>query len=414
MPCVRPVDRGFFPLDEELELLPGVLTPQGHECLVRLSGWMPFAKAAELLGDFMGMKVSKIVSQNYTEAAGVAYVGMQTEEVAELEKHMPRTEAGAERMQISADGAMVPLLHGVWAEVKTLVIGEVQPARQVNGEQEVHTRNLSYFSRKVSAQEFQKLALVEVQRRGVENAREVAAIMDGADWEQGFIDFHCPQAIRILDFAHAAGHVNGIGEFLHGEHTAKSQAWLDKRAHLLKHEGPEKILCEVRRLHRKYPKAEIVSTNLAYLEKRKAQMRYPQFQAQGWPIGSGIVESGNKLVVEARLKGSGMHWADEHVNPMLALRNILCSGRWKQDWPKIETRLRKQTRQRRNLLRQTHRPIPEEVIALPLTPKLEDAFVKILADKLDPVEVPPSPKKNPWRNFKHGKAQYQPSNSPKL
>ena len=65
-------------------------------------------------------------------------------------------------------------------------------------------------------------------------------------------------------------------------------------------------------------------------------MQYPQFQAQGWPIGSGIVESGNKLVVETRLKGSGMHWAEENVNPMLAVRNVLCSGRWREDWPKIK------------------------------------------------------------------------------
>ena len=58
-----------------------------------------------------------------------------------------------------------------------------------------------------------------MHRRGVENAKEAAAIMDGADWEQGFIDYHCPRATRILDFPHAAEHVNGIGEFLHGEHT---------------------------------------------------------------------------------------------------------------------------------------------------------------------------------------------------
>ena len=54
MAFVRSAGKGFFPLDEELELLPGMLTPHGHECLVQLSGWMPFAKAAEILEDFMG------------------------------------------------------------------------------------------------------------------------------------------------------------------------------------------------------------------------------------------------------------------------------------------------------------------------------------------------------------------------
>jgi hypothetical protein len=99
---------------------------------------------------------------------------------------------------------------------------------------------LSYFSRKVNAQEFQRLALVEMHRRGVENASEVAAIMDRADWEEGYANYHCPQAIRILDFPHAAEHVSGIGEFLHGEHTLESQIWLNERLHRLKREGPKK------------------------------------------------------------------------------------------------------------------------------------------------------------------------------
>lgn len=402
------VGKGFFPLDEELELLPGILTPHGHECLVRLAGWMPFAKAAEMLEDFTGISVSQIVSQRYTEEAGGAYEQMQTEEVEQLEREMPRAVGGTDKMQISADGAMVPLLHGVWAEVRTLVIGEVQPAVQEKGEMVVHTRNLSYFSRKVNAQEFQRLALVEIHRRGVENAKEVAAIMDGADWEQGFSDYHCPHATRILDFPHAAEHVNSIGEWLHGEHTPESKAWLSERLHRLKHEGPNQLLAEFQKLQQQYPKAQPISGNLAYMEKRKQQMQYPFFQAQGWPIGSGIVESGNKLVVEARLKGSGMHWAEQHVNPMLAIRNILCSDRWKEEWPKIETRLRKQTRQRRSYLHQAH----QQIIQPPVLP-----FVQVSDEDVEQVDIPVTPKKprvSPWRFFKHGKALYQPSLPPKI
>ena len=52
---------------------------------------------------------------------------------------------------------------------------------------------------------------------------------------------------------------------------------------------------------------QAVNDHLAYLVKRVDQMAYPPFQAAGWPIGSGIVESANKLVVEARLKGAGMY-----------------------------------------------------------------------------------------------------------
>jgi hypothetical protein len=408
MACAQNAGRGFFPLDEELQLVPGKLTPREHERLVRLAGWIPsFEKAVELFGDFLGIEVGKITSQRYTEEAGAAYEQIQQEEVEYLERHMPPAGGGAEKMQISADGAMVPLLHGVWAEVRTLVIGEVQPAVEEKGEQVVHTQNLSYFSRKVSAQEFGRLALVEIHQRGVENAKHVAAVMDGADWEQSFIDFHCPQAIRILDFAHAAEHINPIGEFLHGEHTPESQAWLQEHLHGLKQEGPDQLLGEFEKLQRKHPTAEAISSNLAYLKKRKTQMQYPLFQTQGWPIGSGMVESGNKLVVHARLKGAGMHWAEEHVNPMLALRNILCSQRWRQDWPKIEARLRLQSRQRRRTLHQAHHPaLPTSLVARSLHGDFGNPFP-------EPPAQPPNPsKQNPWRNFKHGKALYQ--RSPKI
>jgi len=405
------VGGGFFPLDEELELLPGKLTPQAHEELVRLAGWMPFEKAVELFGDFTGIVVSKGVGRNCAEQAGAAYVEMQTEEAAYLEQKTPPAPAGADKLQISADGAMVPLLHGVWAEVRTLVIGEVQAPVCERGEWVVHTRNLSYFSRKVNAQEFGRLAVVEIQRRGVENAQAVAAVMDGADWEQGFTDYHCPGATRILDFAHAGEHVNAIGEWLYGEHTPESQAWLRDRLHRLKHEGPDHLLSEFEKLHRKRPTAEVISSNLAYLEKRKAQMQYPLFQAQGWPIGSGMVESGNKLVVEARLKGAGMHWAATSVNPMLALRNILCSGRWKEDWPGIETRLRLQSRQHREAVHQTHHPKPPSTL---IARALQGDFGEPVPEKNQPRPALPKPKKNPWRNFKHGKALYQRPPSPKI
>ena len=134
MECAWLVGRGFFPLDEELKLLPGKLTPHEHECLVRLSGWMPFGKAVELLGDFVGVEVSQIVAQNYAERAGAMYVQMQEEEVARLEREMPDAVHGADKLQISADGAMVPLLQGKWAEVRTLVVGEVQPGVEEEGE----------------------------------------------------------------------------------------------------------------------------------------------------------------------------------------------------------------------------------------------------------------------------------------
>ena len=328
--------------------MPGALTPNLLEELVRLGLWMPFERAVQELARFRGTEVSRPTAERVTEAAGAAYVACQETEVARIEKELPVAPAGAGRQFLSADGAMVPLVGGEWAEVKTLVIGEVQPPVLIKGEEVVQTKTHSYFSRLTDAETFQRQALVEIQRRGVEKAEEVVAVTDGAEWIQKFLDHHCHDAVRILDFPHAGEHLNAIAQTLWGAETATAKAWLAKRLHDLKHDGPAQMLADVRELVALHPDQPDLASHLNYLEKRVQHMQYPAFQAAGWPIGDGAVESGNKLVVEARLKGSGMHWARPHVNAMLALRNIACSDRWNEDWPQIVTTLRLQAQQRRS------------------------------------------------------------------
>src|SRR5947209_2209630 len=97
-----------------------------------------------------------------------------------------------------------------------------------------------------------------------------------------------------------------------------------------KHHGPAKVLEEVSRLLKDHPHVEDLDTKVHYLQKREHLMQYPLFQQQGWPIGSGSVESANTCVVQARLKGPGMHWERRNVNPMLALRTGICNDRWEE------------------------------------------------------------------------------------
>ncbi|MEI7557200.1 hypothetical protein [Candidatus Chlorohelix sp.] len=78
--------------------------------------------------------------------------------------------------------------------------------------------------------------------------------------------------------------------------------------------------------------AALVQAEREYLGQRQAQICYAEFKAAGYPVGSGAVESANKVVVEARLKGTGMRWAKQNVNPLLALRNLVCNDRWEEGW----------------------------------------------------------------------------------
>lgn len=432
MGCVQPAGLDFFPLDEELQLLPGRLTPTLQENLVRLGAWMPFEKAGQLLADFMRLKaVSEPTARRQTQAAGAAYVALQTQAVEELEQTAPLPRAAPAKLGVEVDGALVPLVGGEWGEVKTLLIGEVSPPEFVKGEKQIRLRALSSFSRQADCQTFTRLALVETHRRGLERAGQVGAIHDGAEWIQGFLDFHCPGARRILDFPHAGEHVAIIGQGAYGQGTPENSAWFNDQLHRLKNKGGAAVLAELRPLVAAYSEQEELGKALTYLEKREAQLAYPTFQAENWPIGSGAVESANKLVVEARLKGAGMHWAPDHVNPMLALRNIVCSDRWAEAWPQVATHLRQQaaqkrrTRQQQRLERSRPNPDPatqvqpadEPAIAKPL-PASTQAAKPIAVAEPSPQRLPyrPAPD-HPWRRSPIGRARFLPTpivSQPKL
>ncbi|HEV2126965.1 MAG TPA: ISKra4 family transposase [Chloroflexota bacterium] len=332
MVTARPVSKVFSPLDSELALLPGQLTPLLQDHLAHLGTWMPFAQAAAMLACFTHVSVSASTAQRHTEALGIAYEAVQRAEVEYIEQAWPDVPPGPETVVLSVDGAMVPLVGGEWAEVKTLVVGEGREPASLGVAPANATHHLSYFSRLTDAETFQRLTLGELYRRQVETAGQVVAVSDGAEWIQGFVDYHCPAAIRILDFPHAAERISQIGENVLGEGSAASAAWRMTKLHQLKHEGAADLLSELQGFARDHRSRPVIAENVAYLAKRVAQMQYPFFQAQGWPIGSGIVESANKLVVEARLKGAGMHWARTSINAMLALRNAVCNDRWAEAW----------------------------------------------------------------------------------
>lgn len=350
MEPVRNADQAFFPLDEQLELAKGIsLTPKQEDHLAHLAAWMPFAQAANLLETIVGVQVSEATVRRLTEGAGSLAQAVQEQVASSGEQPSSPTASETDPLVMSADGAFVPLVGGSWVEARTLAIGVTagQDAQR-------RTTDLSSFSRCTDAARFTNLCTGEMQRRRVFETQRVAGVMDGAEWLQSLLDVHVPGAVRILDFPHAAQRISAIVDAAQQARLPLPADALDRSLHLLKHRGPRPVLRWLRHLVPRLPAASSAHENLAYLAKREALMDYPQYQAQGWPIRSGSVESANKLVVEARLKGSGMHWAPAHVNPMLALRSSVCSDRWEATWRALTAQRRQHQRQRR-LDRTSHR-----------------------------------------------------------
>src|SRR6266849_7568107 len=227
----RCVGWAFFPLDEQLGLLGGGLTPRGEETLARLASWMPYAPAQELLQDLLGVRVSKATARRATLATGQAALAVWEQEVERLKQEVPQAPDGAGKQAMSGDGAFVLLVGGEWVEVKTLTIGEV--TRNKRGD--VCTQQISSCSRLADAEHFAEAVLVETHRRGLEQATEVCAVQDGAEWLQGLVDYHRADAVRILDFAHAASAVSDIGESVRAAGGRLPATWLEGVLHRLKH-----------------------------------------------------------------------------------------------------------------------------------------------------------------------------------
>src|SRR2546430_655100 len=97
MARARPVGSAFFPLDEQLGLLSGGLTPRAEETLVRLASWMPFEQAEELLEDLVGIQVSKASARRATLHTGEAALSLEEGEVGRLKREVPQAPGGADK-----------------------------------------------------------------------------------------------------------------------------------------------------------------------------------------------------------------------------------------------------------------------------------------------------------------------------
>lgn len=384
--------------------MPGAYTPQLQAAMARLGSKMPFQEAAEEVWYAHRTRISEATVRRTTYYHGAAAEALVRQEVASLERDAPQATAYPAQVMVSTDGAFVQLTNGEWREVKSMAVGEFATEwDQKTWEKRVKTRHISYFSRSYGVRDFERYALAELHRRGLENAQKVVAVNDGAEWIQSFLDYHCPQAERILDFAHAASYVAQAGKAIWEEDGGTFKGWFDNACHRLKHGPPQETIANLRLLQ---PKAQTdeqaaqIDSALFYLRRRLPMLDYAHFRTLGYPIGSGSVESGHKVVVQRRMNGAGMRWAEHHLDPMLSLRNLVCNGTWERGWQQIVLFQQEQQIVRRIRAAEAKRPPPSAPITFAA---LEEAG--LLPDEGPPDQSSP-PKSShpapdhPWRNNK--------------
>jgi hypothetical protein len=330
---------------------------------------VPFREAAGLLADLLGVTAHEATLRRYTYQAGEAALAEEAAALREVLAGPPPGPAAPPCLQLSLDATKVPLVGGLWTDAKLAAFGEVVPGPPDDaGRPTVTTRRVSYAARWEPAEAFGATITLEAHRRGLLGAPTVASPNDGAEWIQGNLDLVAPQAVRILDFPHAVEHLGAVAALVYGEGAAEAAAWVASQRQALLADGPGPLLAALAACRERGPcpsarptvggraPEEQLAREIAYFASRAAQLDYPAFRAAGFPLGSGCVESGHRVVIAARLKLAGQHWAARHLNPLLVLRTTLCNDRWAAAWPATWGRWRDQVQARRALARQQRRP----------------------------------------------------------
>lgn len=355
---------------------------------------MPYREAQEELALLWKVEISDSSVRQITMRHGKVAAELIEQQVAQLEATPTAARAKPDQLVVCTDGAMVQLTTGEWREVKMVTFGEFASAWDAKNRQVVtKTERLSYFARAETADAFGRSALVEWHRRGGENARRVVAVNDGAMWIQSFIDYHCPHAIRVLDFAHAQEHVATVGRAIYGAETDAFGQWYGRMSRQLGQQPPQRTVADLRfllRQHPDHPETDVIEQAIYYLDKRLAMIDYPHFRRLQVPIGSGHVESGHKVVMQKRMKQAGMRWAEASLNPMLALRTTLCNQTWHTSWQEVMA----QVRRARCAKPPKSGPMVDETSQMDLVTEADCQRLTALADRI----AKQTKKRRPWDN----------------
>ena len=67
---------------------------------------------------------------------------------------------------------------------------------------------------------------------------------------------------------------------------------------------------------------------ITYYENNREHMRYDEYLAAGYPIGSGVAEGACRHLVKDRLEQTGMRWTVNGAQAMLHTRAVYLNGQW--------------------------------------------------------------------------------------
>lgn len=319
-----------------------------------------FEQAAEDYTDAVGSSISPMSVWRMTTSAGQVLARRKRVEAERASApaqrgETPRTQRVAEERPIqgqgnlSTDGTMILIREEGWKEVKVSAFSQVKvlPPRPHLDQGEGSSRRASrrehdlrvklsqhsYVAGLWEADEFAKYQYAEGLRRGLERVEKLSSVNDAAPWIERITFTNFPKAVQIVDWAHASGRLHTVAQVVFGGGDTRATHWVELRLDELWSGQVEAVVEALQALgldEDQWP--DPVRQAPGYFEANRERMRYDQFRAAGYPIGSGTVESGAKNVVHHRMRRPGRGWKRKYADAMLALLGEYHSGRFDQTW----------------------------------------------------------------------------------
>jgi len=312
------------PLDKKWNLPSGHFSMGVKRLASLLGACVPFARASEILEETTGVSMSASELGETTEWVG-EQIGAQLEQEIEVagKGDVPSRE-NADVLVVAMDGGMIHTREEGWKETK---VGAIQALQRLD-DRTLRRGPVSYTAVLGSVGPFRDALWAEVLRRG-ERGREATVVLgDGAPWIWNVADEILPGAVQILDWYHLSEHVHNAKRILFRE-----KDWADR---ILENILEQKIDVAIEFIERTPAKNQAERDALdglvRYINTNRSRMVYKTYKERGYPIGSGVVESGCKQIIQARHKQAGMRWNRENAQKMLNLAVFIRSDRWQEFW----------------------------------------------------------------------------------
>jgi hypothetical protein len=332
---------GRAPLDQALGIVEGC-TPALARLMCRAGAVEHYEAAAQSLNEYSGLKVNGRRIQRIVNRLGP--------QMAQWPRpRPPLSPPPADQVfYVEGDGTGIPVRPEETegrpgkqddqpAKTREVKLGCVftQTKENQEGKPVRDPESTSYVATLEPATEFGALLRAQAFERGLALAKLVVFLGDGAAWVWELARVNFPMAVFILDFFHAAEHLELLAEALFGEKTDAAKTQWEQWAAVLKEQpdGLEIVLREARpALPRRGQRRQAALKQIAYFESNTNRMRYAEYLARGLFIGSGVIEAGCKTVIGQRLKQSGMFWGVKGAQNVLDIRSLLENRQFALFW----------------------------------------------------------------------------------